>query len=246
MNENGIFFLPFIKKEQLTSDTYTFYFKRTGDEKEFTPGQYYEMTLPHKNMDERGDSRVFTISSSPTDKDFITITTRIIQSTFKMRLSSLVVSEKVQFDGPWDDLHFDEKDTLPHVFLAGGIGITPYHSIVKYVIDKNIKTQMILFASWKSRDEMIFDEFFRNANNHLDNFSYVPIITGEENLSLDKWDGEKGRINSEMIKKYVYEVDKSKYYFSGPPAFVMSLKKLIIEMGVIKDKIISEEFEGYV
>ncbi|MDO8269918.1 MAG: FAD-dependent oxidoreductase [Candidatus Levybacteria bacterium] len=246
MNENGIFFLPFVKKEQLTFDTYTFYFKRTGEEREFTPGQYYEMTLPHKNMDERGDSRVFTISSSPTDKEFITITTKIIQSTFKMRLNSLVTGDKVQFDGPWDDLNFDEKDTSPHVFIAGGIGVTPYHSIVEYVTDKNLKTQMILFASWKKREEMIFDDFFRDANNHLENFSYVPTITDGGSLNPEEWDGEKGYINSEMIKRYVYEIDKSKYFFSGPPAMVNSLKKTIIDMGVPKEKIIFEEFEGYV
>ncbi len=60
------FFLPFDHKEQLTKDTYTFYFKRNGQERDFVPGQYYEIKLDIKNPDERGDSRVFTISSSPT------------------------------------------------------------------------------------------------------------------------------------------------------------------------------------
>lgn len=238
------FFLPFDHKEQLTRDTFTFYFKRNGQERDFVPGQYYEMKLDIKNSDDRGDGRVFTISSSPTNAEFITITTRIIQSSFKLRLNELQPGEMVQFNGPWDDLNFDEKDTSPHVFLAGGIGITPYHSIVSYSIDKNIKTPMILFVSWKARDEMVFDDFFRNANNHLENFSYVPTLT-EEELSPSEWDGEMGRISEDMIKKYVTDITNSKYFFAGPPAMVKALKETVEGMGVPKEKIIAEEFEGY-
>lgn len=197
-----------------------------------------------KNPDERGDAHVFTISSSPTDREFYTITTRIIQSTFKHRLAQLQPGELVQFDGPWNDLNFDEHDKSPHVFLAGGIGITPYHSIVKYVQEKNLDTQMILFVSWKNRNEMIFDDFFRNANNHLENFTYVPTITDEQ-LNPSEWDGETGRIDEVMIKKYVSQLNVSKYFFSGPPAMVSALKEIVKGMGVPSDKIIFEEFEGY-
>jgi ferredoxin-NADP reductase len=238
------FILPFIKKEQLTDDCYTFYFKRTPESPEFTPGQYFEIKLDIKNPDERGDAHVFTISSSPTDREFYTITTRIIQSTFKHRLAQLQPGELVQFDGPWNDLNFDEHDKSPHVFLAGGIGITPYHSIVKYVQEKNLDTQMILFVSWKNRNEMIFDDFFRNANNHLENFTYVPTITDEQ-LNPSEWDGETGRIDEVMIKKYVSQLNVSKYFFSGPPAMVSALKEIVKGMGVPSDKIIFEEFEGY-
>jgi ferredoxin-NADP reductase len=201
------------------------------------------MTLPHKNVDERGEARVFTISSSPTDSQYIAITTRIIQSSFKMTLASLKPGDMVNFGGPWDDLNFEESDKSPHVFLAGGIGITPYHSIVSYVMDKRLDTQMILFASWKNREEMIFDDFFRNANNHLENFTYVPTITDIENLQ--NWDGEKGRVNEEMLRKYIFDIQSSKYYFSGPPVMIKILKETVANMGVPNEKIIAEEFEGY-
>lgn len=244
MNNDKSFFLPFLKKEQLTSDCYTFYFKRNPESPEFTPGQYFEIKLDIKNPDERGDAHVFTISSSPLDRDFYTITTRIIQSSFKLRLAELKEGEMVQFDGPWNDLNFDENDKSPHVFLAGGIGVTPYHSIVKFAMEKNLTTQMILFVSWKNRSEMVFDDFFRQANNHMDNFSYIPTLT-EESLNPSEWDGEIGRINDEMIKKYVSELNDAKYFFSGPPAMVTALKETVRGMGVPNEKIIFEEFEGY-
>lgn len=246
MSENETpFHLPFLKKEQLTKDCYTFYFKRTGEERDFIPGQYYEIKLDIENPDERGTDRVFTISSSPTDKEFITITTRIIQSSFKLALNQLKEGEMVQFNGPWDDLNFDEKDTSPHVFLAGGIGITPYHSIVKYAIDKQINTPMTLFVSWKNMDEMVFDNFFRNAEIELPNFTYVPTLTEENDVASDVWGGELGRVDGNMIKKYVTDVKNSKYFFSGPPAMVKALKETVQQMGVSNEKIIAEEFEGY-
>lgn len=238
------FFLQFDKKEKLTSDCYSFYFRRNGTEHEFTPGQYFEIKLDIKNTDERGDARVFTISSSPTGHEFYTITTRIIQSSFKLRLNDLKQGEPVQFNGPWNDLNFDEKDVSPHVFIAGGIGITPYHSIVKYAMDKNLSTQMILFVSWKNKEEMIFDDFFREANNHMDNFTYVPTIT-DESLNPSEWDGEVGRVSEDMIRKYTSSILDAKYYFSGPPAMVNALKDTVKGMGVSNEKIISEEFEGY-
>lgn len=245
MSNEKPFYLEFIKKEKLTSDCYTFYFKRNGTERGFIPGQYYEIKLDIKNPDERGDSRVFTISSSPTDTEFVAITTRIIQSSFKLQLNNLSLGQMVQFDGPWDDLNFDENDTSPHIFIAGGIGITPYHSIVQYVVDKRIDTEMILFVSWKNKDEMIFDNFFRNANNHMDNFTYVPTLTEEASSNASDWDGATGRIDEDLIRKYIKEIKDSKFFFSGPPVMVASLKQTVIDMGVAKEKIIAEEFEGY-
>jgi ferredoxin-NADP reductase len=151
----------------------------------------------------------------------------------------------VQFNGPWDDLNFDENDTSPHVFLAGGIGVTPYHSIVQYALDKDINTPMTLFVSWKNMDEIVFDDFFRSAQEKLSNFIYIPTLTEEQELSSDVWDGEKGRITEDLIRKYISDIPNSKYFFAGPPAMVMALKETVQNMGVPKEKIIAEEFEGY-
>ncbi len=236
------FFLTFLKKEKLTSDCYAFYFRRTPEARPFVAGQYYEIKLPHKKMDDRGDSRVFTISSSPTDKDFITITTRIIQSSFKLCMADIKKGEKVHFDGPWDDLNFDEKEKSPYVFLAGGIGVTPYHSIVKYSLEKKLKNKMTLFVSWKKSSDMVFHDFFMDAEKRLTNFKYIPTLTDE---ILPNWKFETGRIDPAMIKKYKKDFVNNKYFIAGPPAMVSSLKKLIQSMEIPKENIVSEDFEGY-
>lgn len=237
------FKVPFIKKEQLTKDTYSFYFKRTKESRDFVAGQYFEIYLPHKNADERGQDRVFTCCSSPTEKDHYMITTRIIESSFKKELAKLKKGDLVRFNGPWDDLNFDESETLPQVFLAGGIGITPFHSIVKYAIDKKLTLPITLFVSWKSHDEMIFDDFFRNAEKKLDNFRYVPTITDDEGLK--NWSGETGRISERLIKKYIPKVRNNRFRIAGPPGLVKAMKELCVQMNVSKENTIAEEFEGY-
>ncbi len=237
------FKLPFLKKEKLTKDTYSFYFERTEDVPDFVPGQYFEIRLSIKNPDDRGDTRVFTCCSSPTEKKYLMITTRVIKSSFKTSLDKLKKGDLVKFNGPWDDLNFDEKDDLPQIFMAGGIGVTPFYSIIKYSLDKKLKLPMTLFVSWVSLEEMIFDKFFRGAEKKLPNFKYVPTITHFENIK--NWDGEKGRISERMVKKYIKKVRVARYRIAGPPGLVKAMRELAYQMNVGKENIITEEFEGY-
>lgn len=238
-----IFKLPFLKKEKLTSDTYSFYFKRTGQERDFVAGQYFELKLNIKDPDERGNTRVFTVCSSPTKKDYFMFTTRILKSSFKMDMLSLIPGQMVEFDGPWNDLNYDEKDKEKKVFLAGGIGITPFHSIIEYCLDRKINNPITLFVSWSQKSEIIFDDFFKDASKLLSNFIYVPTITHTDGLT--DWTGEKGRVDSQMLKRYLVKTENYRYYIAGPQSFVKSEKELIKGMGVSDNNIISEDFEGY-
>lgn len=237
------FKIPFIKKEKLTKDTYSFYFKRTEESRDFVAGQYFEIFLPIKNPDERGRDRVFTCASSPTEKDYYMITTRIIKSSFKKELFKLKKGDLVRFNGPWDDLNFDEKEELPQIFMAGGIGVTPFHSILKYSIDKKLSLPMTLFASWKTKEEIVFDKFFKDAEKKLDNFKYIPTITHPDNGK--DWSGETGRISERLVKKYIPKVRNYRFRIAGPPALVKAMKELCVQMNVQKENIIAEDFEGY-
>lgn len=237
------FKIPFLKKERLNSDTYSFYFERNEKSRNFTAGQYFEIKLRIKNPDERGDTHVFTCASSPTEKGYYMITTRIIESTFKNALLKLKPGTLVQFNGPWDDLNFDETEDLPQVFMAGGIGITPFHSIVKYAIDKKLELPMTLFVSWGSREEMLFDDFFRKAETKLKDFRYIPTITHSE--TLRDWGGETGRISERLVKKYIKKVRNNRFRIAGPQGLVKAMKELCVQMNVPKENIIAEEFEGY-
>ncbi|OGH18426.1 MAG: hypothetical protein A2868_01555 [Candidatus Levybacteria bacterium RIFCSPHIGHO2_01_FULL_40_15b] len=218
-----------IRKEQLTGDTYSFYFSRPSTF-EFISGQYIKMILNIENPDERGISRFFTIASSSTEGILI-ITTRIIQSSFKETLDALPIGAKVQMSGPHGTFVLDEQDPRGKVYLAGGIGITPARSILVYLRDKNLDTSFILIASFSNRDEIIFqDELNSLANN---NRKIIYVVTSEE-----------GRIDEDKIRKNVQNLN-SLFYISGPAGFVSAMEGLVKNIGVSEENIKSEDFPGY-
>lgn len=235
------FDLPFVKKVKLTKDTYTFYFERVQG-LDFLAGQYFRITLPIKNPDERGSSRFFTISSSPTDIDFLTITTRIIKSSFKLRLNSLESGENVSFFGPIGTLYVEEGDIDSIIFLAGGIGITPAHSILRFIDNKNLKLNFTLIVSFSKKEEVIFYEELRELELRNANIKVIYTLTKEENFYSGL---ETGRINEEMIKKYAQNYIDSKFFIVGPPAMVDAMIGTVKSLGISEEKIIKENFSGY-
>src|ERR1700722_6626379 len=129
MHHSQSYTIRFIKKRKLTKDTYIFYFEKPKSF-DFIAGQYNRWTLPITATDGRGSSRFFTISSPPSEKDFLVITTRIIQSDFKKELLKLHENQEIKIFGPMGQFFIDETSEKEHVFLAGGIGITPFHSMI--------------------------------------------------------------------------------------------------------------------
>jgi ferredoxin-NADP reductase len=242
-NESRAFTIEFLKKKQLTADTYSFYFERPNDFN-YEPGQYLRMTLEIDSPDERGTNRFFTICSSPTEKEYLMITTRIIQSSFKKTLASLTKENLVKIFGPLGNFIFKEEEKQTHVFLAGGIGITPYRSMIKYMADKKIDTPTILFTSFKTADEIIFQGEFRQMEKVLPRFKFIQTITQSEK-SNQKWDGHSGRIDAEWIKQNVFDIPSALFYVSGPGAMVDALSEVIKSLEVSTDNLRTEKFPGY-
>ncbi len=241
MKKAAKFELTFLRKEKLSKDVYSFYFSREALDFDFNPGQYLKLYLPIKNPDKRGSSRYFTISSSPTDKDFITITTRIIKSSFKMRLNSLKQREIVTAFGPIGYFNFNIKNKKPKIFLAGGIGITPYHSILRYIDNKHLHTRITLIVSFSSREEVIFFEELKKMESRNSNIRVVYALTNENNIYPEF---EKGRINADMIKKYTQHKD-SEFFIVGSEAFETNMVELVKSLEVPEANIFTENFPGY-
>lgn len=237
---NG-FILPLVKKEKIAENTYSFYFDRAKQNLDFLPGQYIRMVLPLESPDDRGNSRFFTIASSPLEKDCIMITTKIIQSAFKKRLDKIRIGEGVQFFGPFGGFVLSEEDQKERVFLAGGIGITPYHSMIMFSSVKNLSIPITLFVSFSTFQEMFWYEKFSQIAKNNKNIKVIYTLTHSDN----NWSGEKGRITIDIIKKYVPDILEPSYYIAGPPAMVSAMEEIIESAGVASDKIFIENFLGY-
>lgn len=235
------FSLPFVKKEQLAKDTYAFYFDRSRQDWDFHPGQYIQMMLSIENPDERGTMHYFTISSSPTDKKYLRIITKVIQSTFKKTLASLQPGQDVSFVGPNGEF-FLQEEKPSHVFLAGGIGMTPFISMIEYAAAKNLQNSITLFASFSVPEEIIYFDKLAQISNAHQNINVVYTITRAENTS---WEGETGRISKALITKNVSDVTTPIYYIVGPPPMVDTTVAMVGEMGIKEDNIFQEHFSGY-
>jgi ferredoxin-NADP reductase len=222
------FTLEFVKKEQIGENTYSFYFRKESFT--YLPGQYIRMVLPHENADDRGTSRFFTISSSPHEKDFLIITAKVIKSTFKNKLLSLEPGTPVKIFGPLGTLilHDDERDQL--VFLSGGMGITPFHSMIIYAAANKLSVPLILLASFPKSEEMIFHNELMRINNENTN---IAVVYSDRRVSV------------EMLRKHISDLDKPKYFIVGPPAMVEATRELLGTLHIDEEKIVTESFTGY-
>lgn len=238
------FYLPFIKKEQVAKDAFAFYFDRTKVQFNFLPGQYVRMYLPGTDIDGRGDKRPFTLASSPLEKEHIMITTRILQSAFKKRLSELSVGEKIKFYGPLGGFILHEEEKNEQIFLAGGIGITPFLSMISYVDEKKLPLKITLFVSFSTVEDMIYKDKLEEIAQGNQNIEVVYTIT-KPNESKFPWSGEAGRMSEELIRKYVKNLLEALYYIVGPPQMVSAMEELVAKMRVPTKRILIENFTGY-
>lgn len=233
-----IFFLPFLKHMQVAQNTYSFFFDRSQTSFDFLPGQYIRMTLPHPNPDNRGTGRYFTIASSPLEKKYLMVTTKMVQSTFKETLHSLTRGKEVHFFGPMGKFVLDEKDTAPRAFISGGVGITPFHSMLTYVAKKKLNLPITLIAYFKNADEVIFyDELMKIKKLHQ-NLHIIYLLQKAAN-----WKGETGSITQKLVKKYIPNFHDVHFSVVGSPNMVANTREVLEELKIRTIK--TEDFTGY-
>jgi len=230
MGSGKSFSLNFINKEQIAQDTYSFFFDRSEVPFDFLPGQYVRMTLPHGNPDDRGTSRYFTIASSPLQKNVLMLTVKILESSFKKALYHLQPGDTVQFFGPMGWFLLSKDDKQEKVFISGGIGITPFHSLLTTFADEKLHAPITLLAAFSEHAETLFYDELMAINDKHAQITIVYI---------------KQRISEGLIKKHVKDIVKPVYYVVGSPLMVEATKELLFSMKISEEQIQTEDFTGY-
>ena len=218
----------------------------------YTAGQFAFFDIGGVYDDPKGPIRHFTISSSPTE-NFIMFSTRIRDSPYKKRLSTLEEGSRVKVRGPEGQFVLHQDDySKPAVFLSGGIGVTPFRSMIKYATDKQLPLKIVMFDSNRNRDNILFKKEFDDWANKNKNLKIIYTISEDEQQQssspTNDWKGEYGRIDKAMILKYLDTnmINNSIFYICGPPSMLKAMQSLLQDnLEIPKERIKVEEFTGY-
>ena len=232
-----------LKERRLEAiEVISFIFDLGGQPFEYQPGQYIFCELDALDFpDERGNRRHFTISSSPSEKGVVMFTTRMRGSGFKETLRHALLGYELSLGTPLGNFVVPEVETRNHVFIAGGIGVTPYRSILRYALDakKPINALMLYFNH--SSADIVFRQELEEISRQMPTFSLVDVLSDPE----PDWKGEKGRLNEALLRKWVPTPDQRLFWISGPPPMVTAYKELIRQTGVQDESIRIDSFTGY-
>jgi ferredoxin-NADP reductase/nitrite reductase/ring-hydroxylating ferredoxin subunit len=240
------------KQKYNENDVMSFKFSKQDIEQkkelDYISGQYAFFDIGGVYNDPEGPLRHFTIASSPTE-NFIMISTRIRDTPYKKRLSSLEEEKaKVKVRGPTGKFILHEDYSKPAVLLSGGIGVTPFRSMIKYATGRQLPIKIVMFDSNREEANILYKNEFDECLKTNKNLKIIYTITGEGQPPLGHWEGEAGRIDKAMITKYVSEdeLNKSIFYICGPPAMLNALQNILNEkLKISKDRVKIEEFTGY-
>lgn len=204
----------------------------------YVAGQFIELILPHENNDKRGLKRWFTLSSSPSE-ELVSITTKHAtenSSSFKNALFNLTPGDSVMMSEPMGDFVLPKDITVPLVFIAGGIGVTPMRSMIKWLNDQQEHRTIQLIYAANNIDEVAFRNLFNEYGLPTD------IVLSEAPKS---WDGHVGRLDANRILELAPNVDNKLYFISGPEPMVEGIAKNLAEHGVDKRRIVGDYFPNY-
>lgn len=237
------YLLALKSKEEAGADTYDFIF-RPNRRVKFRPGQYMEWTLGHKKSDSRGNRRYFTIASSPTERD-VRLGVKFYDqpSSFKRTMLALPTGRQVLAGQLAGDFTLPHNPAQKLVFIAGGIGITPFRSMLKYLVDRNERRNIILFYSNKLDSEVVYADVLVQAHEKL-GVKTVLTLTDQTKIPTD-WQGYTGYINAAMIAKEVPDYKQRSYYISGPHSMVTAFEKVLKDMGIPNKQIKIDFFPGF-
>jgi ferredoxin-NADP reductase len=230
------------EKQEVAKGTLLVTFDLLGEEVDFRPGQYFFVTLPDVGyQDERGLRRHITVVTSPNEKGVLGLATRMRDSAFKRSLAELPVGTEVEVEQPKGDFALPEETARPLVFVAGGIGITVFHSMLHYIREEGLPHHVTLIYSNRDRESTAFLGELQELEKDNPNLRLVLTMTQDTG-----WDGETRKIDAEFFKEYLgNELDQYTFMVAGPPSMVEGMKSELDEAGVKEEHVIAQRFSGY-
>jgi ferredoxin-NADP reductase len=230
-------------RREVAEGTTAFLFEKP-DGLSFKAGQYLNFTLlDPPETDAEGNTRTFSIASAP-DEEELMMATRMRDTAFKRVLKTMPLGAQVEIEGPYGNFTLHKNAARPAVFLTGGIGITPYRSIIRDAGRKKLPHRLFLFYSNRRPEDGAFLEELQQAERDNPNYQFVGTMTDMAN-SKRPWQGKTGYINRDMLAQSISDLTTPIYYIAGPPGMVTAMRKMLADADINDDSIRTEEFNGY-
>jgi len=229
------------EKQEVAKGTLLVVFDLLGREIDFRPGQYFWVTLLDPPYDdEKGLRRHISVVTSPNERGVLGLCTRLRDTAFKRSLAELPVGAEVDVEEPKGNFVLPEETDRPYVFLAGGIGITVFRCMLKYIDEEGLPHRVTLVYSSRDRESAPFLDELADLERRNENFRLVGTMTDDNG-----WDGETRHIDADMLRDHLGDLAANTYLVAGPPPMVESVVEKLGAAGVPEEQIRPDRFSGY-
>jgi ferredoxin-NADP reductase len=230
------------EKREVAKGTLLVVFDLLGEEVDFKAGQYFWVTLLDPPYDdEKGPRRHITVVTSPNEHGVLGLCTRLRDSAFKRSLAELPIGAEVDVEHPKGDFLLPE-DTNPHyAFIAGGIGITVFRCMLRYIAEEQLPYKVTLIYSNRDRESAAFLDELAELEQAIPGLEVVLTMTEDPG-----WEGESRRIDAEFLEDHLGDDLKAlTYLIAGPPAMVEGVAETIQGAGIPEEQLMPARFSGY-
>jgi ferredoxin-NADP reductase len=230
------------EKREVAKGTLLVLFDLGGAGLDYRPGQYFWVELLDPPFqDEKGARRHISVVTSPTEPGVIGLCTRLRESAFKRSLADLPLGAEVEIEQPKGDFVLPEESSRPLVFVAGGIGITTFRSMLRYIQDKRLGHQVTLIYSNRDRASAAFLDELEEIERANPNVRLILTMTEDES-----WPGERRRIDAAFFREYLGDdLNDATYMVAGPPGMAKAASAELETAGVEQQLIATDSFSGY-
>lgn len=228
------------EKREVARGTLFFEFD-VGHGVDFTPGQYFWVeVLDPPFEDERGPRRHISIAVSPTD-GVLGLGTRVRETAFKRGLARLEVGDEIEVEEPKGDYLLPADTGRRYVFIAGGIGITVFRSMLRYIADEALPYDITLVYSNRDRESTAFFDELPELERRIPGLRLVLTMTGDP-----AWEGETRRVDADFLRDHLEgDLDDYTYLVAGPPPMVEGIVEMLRAAGVPEEQVLPDRFSGY-
>lgn len=233
--------LKLVRRDQLSPRVFDYVFAPNRP-LQFQAGQYMDWTMPVSRPDLRGNRRTFTIASAPSESEVhLGVKTYEPSSAYKKSLGTLKVGDMIMGNRVGGDFVLPRDTGAKLVFVAGGIGVTPFRSMVKEIMHSGQKRDVVLLYVVSDVAELSFEEIFRSAEPL--GLRYVPILSSQ--VPDKAWKGHIGPVTPDLLRQLVPDYAERTFYVSGPSPMVDSYRAQFKSLGLKNSQVKADHFSGY-